>query len=157
MSKTTLRKLMKVGGFTDVNSFRAETGLTQDDISDIDVWRVINEDLQEQKRISEVARQKAETARREEFNKRDELSKQLQSTQLRLELEKSRYDPVAVPFRVVTPYETYQQNRMKEELIAALKEELAAAKKARPRRAKSIKRSTSKKPKARRSKSKTKK
>lgn len=157
MSKTTLRKLMKVGGFTDVNSFRTETGLTQDDISDIDVWRVINEDLQEQRRISEAARQKAETARREESMRKDELHKQLQSTQLRLELEKSRFDPIAVPFRVMTPYETYQQNRMKEELIAALKEELATAKKTRPRRAKSVKRSSSKKPKTKRAKSKTKK
>ena len=43
----------KFGGFHDLASFRAETGLTVNDISDVDAQQVILEDLKEQQRIAE--------------------------------------------------------------------------------------------------------
>ena len=47
----------KKGGFHDLDSFRAETGLGADDLSDVDALRVINEDIREQKRIADKEKQ----------------------------------------------------------------------------------------------------
>lgn len=51
------------GGFHDLPTFRAESGLTDVDISDVDALRVINEDMQEQKRIADAERNKAQQER----------------------------------------------------------------------------------------------
>jgi hypothetical protein len=53
------------GGFNDLASFRSETALTPEDISDVDALKVINQDMQEQVRITnlEKAKEREEKAR----------------------------------------------------------------------------------------------
>lgn len=51
------------GGFHDLPTFRAESGLTEADISDVDALNVINEDIREQKRIADLERGKAQQER----------------------------------------------------------------------------------------------
>lgn len=51
------------GGFTDLASFRAETGLSPADLSDQDAFNVINEDMREQKRIADQDAMKAQAER----------------------------------------------------------------------------------------------
>ncbi len=52
------------GGFHDLQSFRAETGLNPDDINDQEVYQVLYEDMKEQKRIADKNKQEEEEKRR---------------------------------------------------------------------------------------------
>lgn len=58
--KTNRRQLdAEYGGFHDLETFRNETALGPDDISDVDALNVIREDMQQQKQIAEKERNKA--------------------------------------------------------------------------------------------------
>ncbi len=56
--------MLKRGGFHDLKTFREETGLTPDDISDQEAYQVLFEDMKEQKRISDKSKHDEEEKRR---------------------------------------------------------------------------------------------
>lgn len=83
MPKQRRIKDIKFGAFTDLASFRAETGLTAEEVPDADVWAAINGDLQEQKRIADNEKKRA----LEERQRLDAEKRQAQADKARYENE----------------------------------------------------------------------
>lgn len=79
------------GSFTDLPSFRAETGLTEDDIKNEDALKVISEDAQEQIRLKELEKKKLEDKLRDESLRAHEAAQKAKIAEQELALE--RYKP----------------------------------------------------------------
>jgi hypothetical protein len=168
------------GGFHDLTTFRAETGLTNADITDVDALQVINEDIREQKRISDKERSEFETKAREADQlrqARDSAMSQKNYLESNLELEKSKrrlYEDALNPYRLTRGLEVYSVNNFleKERLKRDVKRELEEEKRQRadalrwkrdienygkPKRTKSKSKRSKSRSKSKRSKSKSKK
>jgi hypothetical protein len=119
MSDLSNELASEYGGFNDLPSFRAESGLTQADISDVDALRVINEDMQEQVRIANVEKSKEQQERNKLSSELSNVRSAKANTDRELENEKARrglYDPLG-PFRSPsTMADYYAKERLKQEV-----------------------------------------
>lgn len=83
--------LESYGGFHDLETFRNETGLDDHDINDMQAMQLINEDMREQKRISDVNMNQLQSKAREADSlrqARDAFSAQKTLLETNLETEK---------------------------------------------------------------------
>ena len=129
------------GGFNDLVSFRAETGLTEAEISDNDAIRLITDDMREQVRISQKERddikrqqQQLQTQLNNQYDivlQRDELSRQ--KSLMANELEKKKREADLYKNLVGTYYGTdplsaavdyVQRKRLKEDIKRKLFDEI---------------------------------
>ena len=131
------------GGFHDLETFRNETGLDDHDINDMQVMQLINEDMREQKRISDLNMNQLQSKAREVDSlrqARDAFSAQKTLLETNLETEKLKrqaYEnsynmPIVLnryrvePTYKIDPYNIYDTTRYleKERLKNELKQEL---------------------------------
>jgi hypothetical protein len=143
------------GSFNDLASFRAETGLSADDVPDIDALTVINSDMQEQKRIADQAQQRSHTAAQQNQFDRNEAASHRQKLENELHREKNTrqfYEKIvhpgssyytSDPLKSATQYLERQQlkREVREELERERREKIAS----RPLRRSSRSRSNSRK------------
>jgi hypothetical protein len=126
------------GGFHDLATFRAETGLTSAEVPDSDAWTAINGDLLEQKRIAERDRAQSLAKMNEEKNRlqeeRNRLSSEISNAKSaksnaenQLEYERNRRNNSWGTVSILDPYRSSSSLSdyiAKEKIKQELKEEM---------------------------------
>lgn len=156
------------GSFENLEDFRRQTGLTVADVSDGDAWKIMYEDMEEQKKMTEKLKNETEQKRTVAEQEKNRLSQQLVNTygvqlarddairqrniaENRLEQEKHKnkvFDSVLSPYRFENPVEAanriIERERIKKELMEQLRSKRYTAKKSKSKpRARSKPRSKS--------------